>query len=289
VIVAATEQGVFDLTGETAALGGRDVAFVSRRQGHMWALADFGRTVLRDGEALATLDDVATVLHPLDADSAIVALVGAHVVHVDGKRVRARPAFDRVPGRDSWYNPAANDRPDLWSFAEDSAFLYASVHVGGLWRTADTGASWENVLAPEVDIHQVTANDDFVVAAAQRGFGWSTDHGSTWSWTTEGLHADYLQSVGLAGDTVFIGVSTGPFGRDAAVYRAEVPGARFERRSAGLPDELQAIGPYHLAVDGDLLAAVQWNATRVFASDDAGASWRMQPTEYPAIRSLAVA
>jgi photosystem II stability/assembly factor-like uncharacterized protein len=146
---------------------------------------------------------------------------------------------------------------------------------------------WTKVLEPEVDIHQVAATNGLVAVAAQGGFGTSRDRGRTWSWTTDGLHVPYLQTVALTGDAVFVGASSGPFGTDAAVYRASPPGAGFSRRSAGLPETLAAIGPHHLTADGAHLAMASWNSTDVWASRDAGGAWEHLAKDLPAIRSLA--
>jgi hypothetical protein len=287
VIVAATAQGIVDIaTGETIVTERNAVLFAGSRT-NGWVLADDGRRLVHDGTTVATFDDVARVVHPIDDRTALVGFEGAHIARVSiNGTVDALPSFDTVPGRDEWYNPASPGRPDVWTLASSGGDVYASVHVGGLWRSSDRGDTWENALDPEVDIHQVAADEDVVIAAAQRGFGWSTDHGRTWSWTTEGLHADYLQAVVMQDGEVFVGVSTGPFGRDAAIYRAAKPGERFERRAHGLPADLEAIAPHHLAIDGDELAAVPWDSPDVFVSRDRGKSWSTV-TVTSAVRSLA--
>jgi hypothetical protein len=279
MIVAATREGAFDVqTGETV-IEGRDVAIVTAGYGEWWAIADHGRTVLRRSSAGTAWQEEATlhgpparVVVPLVEGRALVGTKGAHVLVVERGAGHPQEAFDTVD-RSTWYNPASRDGPDVWSGAADGDAVYVSVHVGGLWRSDDGGGSWVNVLEPEVDIHQVAAADGVVVAAAQGGFATSHDRGATWTWTTAGLHASYLQSVALSGDAVFVGASSGPFGQDAAVYRAVPAGERFERRSAGLPDVLPALAPYHLAADDDHLAAVAWDSTTVHLSGDAGESW----------------
>jgi photosystem II stability/assembly factor-like uncharacterized protein len=295
VILAATEDGVHDVQTAEVVLAGHDVGFVVSRDAASWALADRGRTVLRrDGkgawkEAAHVEDDAGRVLHPLDDGRVLVGTAGAHVLALEDGALRRLSAFDVVPGRATWYNPASSGRPDIWSFAGDGGSIFVSVHVGGLWRSDDAGESWQCVLQPEVDIHQVAAGDSLVVVAAQGGFATSRDRGDTWTWTTDGLHASYLQSVALTADSVFVGASSGPFGKDAAVYRASPPGARFERRSSGLPESFEPIGPYHLAADGEVLAVAPWNGTEVFASEDGGGAWSLIDRELPRIRSLLAA
>jgi photosystem II stability/assembly factor-like uncharacterized protein len=298
MIIAATREGAFDVRTGEAVLDGRDVVMVSAGEREWWAIADRGRTVLRrprpagEWQAGEWQEEVtveghpARVVVPLAEGRALVGTKGAHVLVVEEGAAHLQQAFDAVD-RSTWYNPASRDGPDVWSAAAGDGSVYVSVHVGGLWRTDDGGETWVNVLEPEVDIHQVAATDDLVVAAAQGGFALSRDRGATWTWTTAGLHAAYLQSVALSGDTVFVGASSGPFGKDAAVYRADPPGERFERRSAGLPDVLVPLAPYHLAAEGDHLAAVEWDSTTVHVSSDAGASWAEAGVPSP-VHSLTV-
>ncbi|HEX6331201.1 MAG TPA: hypothetical protein VF129_07930, partial [Actinomycetota bacterium] len=51
-------------------------------------------------------------------------------------------AFDRVDGRNRWYTPWGGP-PDARSIAEDDNAVYVNVHVGGIVRTRDEGATWE--------------------------------------------------------------------------------------------------------------------------------------------------
>jgi hypothetical protein len=294
MILAATKDGVHDLDTGHVTLRGHDVGFLARRGDESWALAERGRTVLRasgsgDWEEVGRVEgEAGVVLHPIGHGGLLVGTIGAHVLRLEDGALRRLDSFDAVPGRDGWHNPASS-APDVWTFASDGDSVFVSVHVGGLWRSDDRGETWTNVLEPEVDIHQVTATEGLVAVAAQGGFGTSRDRGRTWSWTTDGLHAAYLQTVALTGDWVFVGASSGPFGTDAAVYRASPPGTTFERRSAGLPETLPAIGPHHLAAEGARLAVAEWNSTDVWASRDAGGAWEHAAKDLPAIRSLVTA
>lgn len=295
-IVAATDDGIHDLTTGDVTLAGRDVECVTRRRdGRRFALVDDGRVVLRSDasgewrEHARAEGDAVRVLHATD-DAVLLGTVGAHVWRVDdGGRGERLDAFDAVPGRDRWKNPASAGRPDVWSFASCDGSVFVSVHVGGLWRSDDGGASWVNVLEPDVDVHQVAARDGVVAVSAQGGFATSRDRGETWSWTTDGLHAGYLQSVALSDGVAYVGASSGPFGDDAAVYRASPFDAPFARCSDGLPERFAPIGPYRLAADGEHLAVVSWGDPDLYVSGDGGASWSRSPRAVGGIRSLAVA
>jgi hypothetical protein len=291
MIVAATTDGVYEVESGDRFLGGYDVRFFAADSAESWAVVG-GRSAFREAASgwreVARLDrGAALVAQPLGEARLLVGTTGAHVVrlaHGDAQRV---VAFDCVPGREEWGNPAAAGRPDVWSFASDGDLVFVSVHVGGLWRSSGDLESWTNVLVPETDIHQVAAADGLIAVAAEHGFGFSYDGGDSWSWTIDGLHAAYLQCVALSHDAVYVGASSGPFADDAAVYRASPPGSRFERRSEGLPDAFASIGPYHLVADGDTVAVAAWSANTISVSHDAGTTWAPVPRSFPVIHSLA--
>jgi hypothetical protein len=294
VIVVATAQGLRDLDSGSVELPQRDVRFAARGASERWAIADGGHAVLhredaaRSWSVVARLGaDAGVVMQPLGAHRCLVGTEGAHVLRIDGEGVHRLLSFDDVPGRGGWYNPAAADRPDVWSMAALGEAVFASVHVGGLWRSEDDGDTWESALAPEVDVHQVAAGSGAVVVAAADGFGVSRDFGRTWSWTTDGLHASYLQSVIIDGDECFVGASSGPFGDDGTVYRAARIGNRFESRFRGGPGRFMPISPHYLVSDGTTLAVAEWNSNEVFISLDDGESWSASAREFPDIRSLA--
>ena len=147
-----------------------------------------------DGQSLAVLAD-GTVM--VGRTNARLAIVGPCVEDVN--------AFEQLPDRDHWKNPA-NPTPDSRSLASSGGHLWVNVHVGGLWHSGDRGESWDGVIEPGADIHEVPNADGSVAVAAAVGFGWSREavgvRGRGGS--TEGLHASYLRAVGLDGDTTYV-------------------------------------------------------------------------------------
>src|SRR5580704_17675166 len=165
---------------------------------------DFGGTVPSaelaepDGQSLAVLPDGTVVVGRTGARLTIVGPRGD---------VRDVPAFQTVPGRDGWENPAG-PTPDRRTMAVGAKRWWVNVHVGGVWWSEDAGETWRGAVEPGVDVHEVRAGTDGRVAvAAAVGFGWREDDGESWSWTTGGLHASYLRAVALDGDTVFVSAS----------------------------------------------------------------------------------
>jgi len=293
MILVATEDGIRNVETGEVTLAGRDVTHLVAATGGLWALADRHevlhavaptewQTILRvEGET-------ARCLLPGAGGALFVGTAGAHVLRrSDGGLLRLR-SFDAVPGRDKWSNPASS-APDVWSLASASDSVLVSVHVGGVWRSDDEGDTWNASLEPKTDVHQVVATGTGVVAvAAQRGFGWSRDAGRSWSWTTKGLHASYLQAVAIAGHSVFVGASSGPFSDDAAVYRADAVGGAFMRCTNGLPEWFDAnVRPHRLAAAGDHVAVA--TDRDVYASHDAGRTWKLVAHGLPSIRAVVVA
>jgi hypothetical protein len=204
----------------------------------------------------------------------VAGVQGAHLVTVstDGT-VAQLPAFDQIEGRDTWTNPAASV-PEIRSMAVSEADVwYVNVHVGGLWRSDDKGASWRCVVPAESDVHEVVTGEGTSLAvAAAIGFGFSPDGGDSWKWTTEGLHASYARAVALDGDTAFVTASTGPDTKDGRLYRGAI-GGPFEPCNAGVPESF----PFNLdtgsvAARGGQVALGTRNG-HVFRSSDSGVSW----------------
>jgi photosystem II stability/assembly factor-like uncharacterized protein len=243
-----------------------------------WCLLDGERIVLLDEFDMTLVtrfaEPSAQSLAAGPTGTLLVGLDGAHLLTVspDGT-VGPVTAFDEVPGRNGWGNPAAA-LPELRSIAiSGNDTWYVNVHVGGLWRSTDKGQSWDNVVPAESDVHEVVTGESGTVAvAAAIGFGWSTDGGDTWSWSTDGLHASYARAVALDGETAYLTASSGPAASDGRVFRCRL-GESFEQCSAGLADPF----PYNL--DTGSLAAEGGNVAlgtrhgQVFRSPDSGATW----------------
>ncbi|HVC13645.1 MAG TPA: hypothetical protein VND62_02170 [Acidimicrobiales bacterium] len=224
--------------------------------------------VLADGDRIARVDELelapVAVLGNGKAQSLaatggglLVGLEGAQLAQLSltGGGLSPVESFAAVPGRATWENPAAAT-PDLRSLAVTPTGTWlVNVHVGGVWRSTDTGRTWTNVVPPDDDVHEVVAGGaGVVVAAAARGFGWSVDDGMTWQWTTDGLHAPYCRAVAGAGDRAFVTASTGPRSRDGRVFAGRLGGS-FTVCRGGLPESF----PYNLdtgtlAASGDEVA-----------------------------------
>lgn len=216
-----------------------------------------------DGQSLAVLPE----------GTVVVGRTGARLTTVSPHGgVRDVRAFEAVPGRDGWENPA-NPTPDTRTMAVGSRRWWVNVHVGGVWCSDDVGATWHGAVEPSADVHEVRTGDELVAVAAAVGFGWSQDNGASWSWATDGLHGHYLRAVALDGDMAFVSASDGPFTKRGAVYRARL-GSTFERCEAGLPDG------FHGNVDSGTLDAAGGRVAfgfgdHIYVSEDNGSTWRV--------------
>lgn len=292
VVLAGTRAGLVDVDdGALVDLAGSDVRAVHGG----WAVLD-RREVARLGgggrsaPAPAPLTCVAPA--PDDpAGSALVGTAGAHLLRATPSWERVE-AFEAVDGRPDWYTPWGGP-PDVRSVstAPDGTVL-VNVHVGGIVRSADGGASWRPSIDIDTDVHQVVAlGGGRAVAACAEGLATSEDGGATWSLFDVGLHATYARSVAVAGVTVLLGVSTGPDGGRAAVYRRPLAGGEaLERCREGLPEDLAGnVDTFRLAGAADGSAALATADGRVYLSHDEGLTWRQVGERLGTVRCILLA
>jgi len=280
MLLVGTSHGLQDLdTGERFVNGMAVTALAPGAAADWYALLDRRSVVLLnddigdtvpageltepDGQSLAVLADGTVMVGRTGARLTTVGLHG---------EVRDVPAFQAVPGRDGWENPA-NSTPDTRTMAASPKRWWVNVHVGGVWWSEDAGETWHGAVEPEADVHEVrTGTDGRVAVAAAVGFGWSEDDGDSWSWTTDGLHGDYLRAVALDTETAFVSASDGPFTKRGAVYRSRL-GSSFVRCEAGLPPRFDGnVDSGHLdAADGRVALGF---GDHVYVSEDTGQTWR---------------
>jgi len=208
-------------------------------------------------------------------------------------------AFERVPGRERWYSGAAmiDGRmlgPPLGvrslTATCDGRVLLANVHVGGIPRSTDGGASWHATIDIDADVHHVCAHPscaELVVAAAAAGLCTSEDAGATWRIESQGLHAPYCAAVACAADAVLITAAAGHFAPQGALYRRQLRSAQpLQRVRGGLPDWLGGIVDTHcLACDSERAVLVD-RTGMLFWSDDAGEHWHPGQQGLPAPSSV---
>ena len=293
VLVATWHDGLFIVAGET-------LDHELRNQS-VRALAADGR-----GGALAIVnghslnqrapDGVWSTIATTELDLACCVAVG-DVIYVgtdDARVVRVGAdgafeqllGFDAVAGRETWYAGSAviNGQrmgPPLGirsiTATQDGAVLLANVHVGGIPRSADGGATWQPTIAVESDVHEVRAHPNrpgVVMAAAGIGLCISRDGGMIWEVEQQGLHASYCSAVAFAGDDVFVSASVDHFAAQGALYRRPVDGHdSLVAIGGGLPEWTDGIVDTGcIATRGSAVALVDRQGN-LYVSADTGRSW----------------
>jgi hypothetical protein len=279
-ILVATADGVltFDGAGSPGEvhLAGEPVTWVTRADDDLLAVVG-GRSIRRFAAGAWTQgaeleEHEITCLMSLDG----VPWIGtaeAHLYRVGPAGFERDEAFDGVAGRDTWFTPWGGP-PATRSIANWDDEVFVNVHVGGIPRSVDGGASWTPTIDIDADVHQVTTTEDLVLAACAGGLAVSPDRGDSWDLRTDGLHAVYSRAVAVCGDTLFVTASSGPRGGRAAVYRGDVAGGGFERCEVGPGWFVGNIDSHHLdaLMHGPLVAFASSDGD-VYASEDAGATW----------------
>ena len=292
-ILAATPTALltFDLEGtpRRSALEGHDVRAVAPETWErLWAVVDGREIWCAEGDGWGRVASLADLTGAEDLEALCLAdtranplggiLVGtsrARLVRVTEQReIEFLEAFDRAPDRDHWYTPWGGP-PDTRTISEDREQVYVNVHVGGILRSRDEGATWTPTIDIHADIHQVATGGGRVYAAGAYGLSVSQDGGDSWRLRAEGLHAAYCRAVAVCGHRLLLTASTGPSGGKAALYSSNLDGERFERCRAGLPEWFGGnIDSLCLdALPEGELAAFGSDAGELYSSTDQGRSW----------------
>ena len=296
-LLVGTSEGLHELGDDRRTLvAGHEVGALAREGSGWWAIIDQGQVWRSDADGkwsqVASVEaERANCLLPTVA-GLFVGTSEAHLYSVRDSSPMSVHAFEETQGRDEWYTPWGGP-PDVRSMTADpSGAIYVNVHVGGVVRSTDEGKSWEPTLDIHSDVHQVLfdAGSGLLFAASARGLDWSADGGRSWSFDSDGLHADYLRAVAVASRTVLVSASTGPYTDRAAIYQRPLDGsAPFERCEHGLPDWFSDnIDTFCLATYGSS-AAFGTRDGVVFGSPDQGRSWTMLAEGLPPVRCVTFA
>jgi hypothetical protein len=293
-LLVGTEDGLVEVDGSRRReLDGHRVTALS---GAGWAIVD-GTTVMQrippggwhkwlefGGAGSGYL----TCLAPR-GEEVFVGTSGGHLVRHrldESPHLEPVPSFDTVDGREQWHAVGSRE-PYVRSLTVTAAgVLLANVHVGGIPRSTDGGETWAPTIDVDADVHQVRAHPErpeLVLAAAAVGLCLSRDGGATWTVHTEGLHATYCRAVAVAGDTMLVSASTGPFTDRGAIYRRSLDGdGPFERVSDWLDGNVDS---GRLVAFGDQVAFGDPDG-RLRFSDDYGATWTVWD-DVPPVTALA--
>lgn len=203
-----------------------------------------------------------------------------------GATWEALDALLDLPSRPTWSFPPRPWTSHLRWIApcpHDADVLLVGIELGGLMRSTDRGASWDDHRpGAQPDVHSIAwhpAEPGRAYEAGGGGSASSADWGDTWLPADDGRDRHYTWSVAADPgdpDIWFVSASTGPF----AAHGGRDPQARiFRRRGAepwealdgGLPEPLPAM-PYALLAAGVRLFAGLADG-RLWESRDSGDTW----------------
>jgi hypothetical protein len=209
--------------------------------------------------------------------------------------------FEQVAGRDKWYAGSAvidgkRVGPPLGvrsiTATVDGKTLLANVHVGGIPRSTDGGATWEPTIDIDSDVHEVRAHPSrpaIVAAAAAMGLCVSADGGVTWEIEQRGLHALHCSAVAFAGDDILVSAAEGPFAQQGAIYRRGVDErAALVRLTGGLPAWFAGkVDTGCIATNGSAVAAADFQGN-LYLSADNGRNWSFRANGIPGPSSVLI-
>ncbi len=204
----------------------------------------------------------------------------------DGATWRELEALLELPSRPNWSFP-----PRPWTShvrwiapsPHDADLLLVGIELGGLMRSDDAGASWQDHRpGAQPDVHSIAWHPGVPGRAYEAGGGgaaFSVDGGETWQPADGGRDRNYTWAVAVDPEdpeSWYVSASTGPFaahgGGDpqALIYRRR-DGEPWERLTGGLPEPLHSMPYALLAADGRLFAGLADG--QLWESTDHGDSW----------------
>jgi photosystem II stability/assembly factor-like uncharacterized protein len=216
----------------------------------------------------------------------------------DGETWRELTALQELPSRPTWSFP-----PRPWTShvrwiapnPHNADLLLVGIELGGLMRSIDGGASWEDHRpGAQRDVHSLAWHPRTEGRAYEAGGGgaaWSKDGGESWQPADAGRDRNYTWALAVEPDDPdawYVSASTGPF----AAHGGADPEARiyawrdgdWRALAGGLPEPLPAM-PYALvATDGRLFAGLADG--QLWESSNRGENWRACSLEGDAVTRL---
>ncbi len=220
----------------------------------------------------------------------------------DGETWQELPALTDLPSAPTWSFP-----PRPWTshvrwialHHDDPDLLFAGIELGGVMRSTDGGATWEDRKPGSYhDSHAVLTHPlapGRVYEAAGGGVALSDDRGATWREIDDGMDRHYVWALAVdSADPDLWYVSASYSARDAHHTVGQAKARIFRKRGdepwqplGGLNDPLPSM-PYALLAlhdrPGALVAGM--HDGEILASDDAGDSWTQLNVRLPSLLAL---
>jgi photosystem II stability/assembly factor-like uncharacterized protein len=180
---------------------------------------------------------------------------------------------------------------------DDRATIWAGVEIDGVWRSRDTGETWErlSVGLSSTDIHGlaiVPGVPRSLFATTNNDLNLSQDDGETWTpqQVKQSFPHGYCRGIVAKADdprTLFLGNGNGPPGTTGSVQVSRDGGATW--RQATLPQTPNStIWTFGISpADAELVFAASINGY-LYHSRDGATTWQKCAHEFGEVRSLAV-
>ena len=232
------------------------------------------------------------VAHPTDSQTVYAGSEPASVFRSTdgGDSWQECTGFGKVPESTNWWfhGDRLSHVREIRVSSHAPSTIYAGIEVGGIVRSRDSGATWQQLHGTDDDVHLVDLNSArpqrMYVATAEAPFR-SDDHGDNWEMINDGLKRSYTLHISSApdnADLVLVSVSSSAGRNNPQLYRSISGG-----RAWNLVEEIGS--------DGDMVVAIDWdlsNPSRVYAGTDAGSlycsndqgeTWELIPVSLPSI------
>lgn len=201
-------------------------------------------------------------------------------------------ALRSIPSAPTWSFPARPWTSHVRWIApspHDAFLLLTGIELGGVMRSEDGGMSWsDHRPGAQKDAHELAWHprvSGYAYEAAGGGAAWSRDGGLTWHEADGGRDRHYAWALAVDPsdpELWYVSATYGPYDAhtdrpaQAKIYRRRNP-EPWEALGGGLPDPLNSM-PYALVLsDGQLIAGLR--DASLFATEDAGESWRLVEVE----------
>ena len=199
--------------------------------------------------------------------------------------------FQAVPESERWFfHSETRDSHvrDMKMAPGNPEVIYAGIEVGGMVRSRDGAAHWEQLEGMYDDIHFVnvsSANPRRVYVATAIAPVRSDDGGDTWETINKGLERPYTLHISAAphdADLALVTVSSNAGRSNPQFYRSTDGGRNW-----------QIVGS--IGCDNDMVVAIDWDPAqdnrvyagtdqgKIFCSDDGGLTWEALPVNLPAL------